>query len=117
MATLGSSFRAQTISGFNGSVATYRKRYIIYNTIFVVYFNYALAGFDSQQVLILVMHPFLIENCFFKPTTSTLFIQKKSTTLVNRKGRIEILHTLDIKKYVFQLHVHFTQSASISRVV
>ena len=64
-------------SVFNGSVATSRKRYIIYNIIFVVYFNYVLARFDSQQSFILVMHPFLIENCFFKPTTSTLFIQKK----------------------------------------
>ena len=64
-------------SVFNGSVATSQKRYIIYNIIFVVYFNYVLARFDSQQFFILVMHPFLIENCFFKPTTSTLFIQKK----------------------------------------
>ena len=63
-------------SVFNGSIATSRKRYIIDNILFVVFFNYALAGFDSQQFLILVMHPFLIENCFFKPTTSTLFIQK-----------------------------------------
>ena len=49
-------------SVFNGSVATSRKRYIIYNIIFVVYFNYVLAGFDSQQFFIFVMHPFLIEN-------------------------------------------------------
>ena len=67
--------------------------------------------------MILVMYPFRIKNCFFKPTTATLFIQK-STTLVNRKGRIEILQTLGIKN-VFQVHVHFIQrqSASISRVV
>ena len=61
---------------FNGSIATSRKGYIIYNIIFVVYFNYVLAGFDSQQFLILVMHPFLFENCSFKTTTSTLFVQK-----------------------------------------
>ena len=64
-------------SVFNGSIATSRKRYIIDNILFAVYFNYVLAGFDSQQFLILVMHPFLIENCFFKPTISTLCIQKK----------------------------------------
>ena len=62
-------------SVFNGSLATSRNRYIIYNIIFVAYSNYVLAGFDSQQFLILVMHPFLIENCFFKPTTSTKILQ------------------------------------------
>ena len=87
---------------FNGSIATSRKGYIIYilNIIFVVYFNYVLAGFDSQQVLVLVMYPFRIKNCFFKPTTATLFIQK-STTLVNRKERIKILQTLGIKNMFF----------------
>ena len=88
-------------SVFNLSVATSRKRDIVYNIIFVVYFNYVLAGFDSQRFLIFVMHSFLIENCFFKPTTSTLFIQKKSTTQVNRKGRIKILQTLGVKNMFF----------------
>ena len=79
-----------------------RDTLFILNIIFVVYFNYVLAGFDSyyytsQQFLILVMYPFRIKNSFFKPTTATLFIQK-STTLVNRKGRIKILQTLGIKK-------------------
>ena len=54
----------------------------------------------SQQFFILVMYPFRIKICFFKPTTATLFIQK-STTLVNRKGRIKILQTLSIKNMFF----------------
>ena len=34
---------------FNGSIVTSRKGYIIYiKLIFVVYFNYVLAGFDSH---------------------------------------------------------------------
>ena len=90
------------IAVFSGSIATSGKGYIIYiKLIFVVYFNYVLAGLDtSQQFLILVMYPFRIKNCFFKPITAILFIQK-STTLVNRKGRIKILQTLGIKNMFF----------------
>ena len=54
-------------SVFNGSIATSRKGYIIYNIIIVVYFSYVLAGFDSQQFLILVC----MSTLFYSKTVSS----------------------------------------------